>query len=73
MGSRLLLAVSYTIFQVYMHKDLGMCCNVEVGVVIHVYRPLKASLVPSPTPSFSSLAVRMKRGGPGTSSHVSMT
>ena len=29
------------------------------------------SLVPSPTPSFSSLLSTVKRGGPGTSSHVS--
>ena len=31
----------------------------------------EASLVPSPTPSFLSLLSTVKRGGPGTSSHVS--
>ena len=31
----------------------------------------RGSLVPSPTPSFSSLLSTVKRGGPGTSSHVS--
>ena len=31
----------------------------------------KSSLVPSPTPSFSSLLSTVKRGGPGTFPHVS--
>ena len=34
---------------------------------------VRCSLVPSPTPSFSSLLSTVKRGGPGTFPHVSMT
>ena len=40
-------------------------CGYDVDIWV-VY-----SLVPSPTPSFSSLLSTVKRGGPGTFPHVS--
>ena len=50
-------------YQVTCHTHIA-----SKGVtVIHT----ECSLVPSPTPSFSSLLSTVKRGGPGTSSHVS--
>ena len=71
-----------------MHVQVCGCASVRVRVCVcecvHVQmdvvdcgpqfcRLLACSLVPSPTPSFSSLLSTVKRGGPGTSSHMSMT
>ena len=47
--------------------------SVITSGVICVLKLCYASLVPSPKPSFSSLLSTVKRGGPGTFPHVSMT
>ena len=47
--------------------------GVQTGCVLGEQSWILDSLVPSPTPSFSSLLSTVKRGGPGTFPHVSMT
>ena len=49
----------------------GDLCVVWVSFILGCRVWCGCSLVPSPTPSFSSLLSTVKRGGPGTSSHVS--
>ena len=48
-------------------------CSVTIYGSLRLPGNFHSSLVPSPTPSFSSLLSTVKRGGPGTFPHVSMT
>ena len=52
----------------------ALACTLRTQLVLQMasYRERHwVSLVPSPTPSFSSLLSTVKRGGPGTFPHVS--
>ena len=46
---------------------MHVCFCARACVHVHAY----VSLIPSPTPSFSSLLSTVKRGGPGTFPHLS--